>query len=132
MTTDSRSNELPVASATAMRFKLIMLFIDENRTDAAMDASRKAGATGATLISNAQGQGLQQRFGLFGLELLSPRNVVLILVEARRCDAVMNAIAEATGLDESLETGIALELDVNRALGLSEHIRTLSDKLPLD
>lgn len=132
MTTDSRSSQVPFDGAKGVRFKLIMLFIDENRTDEAMDASRKAGATGATLISNAQGQGLQQRFGLFGLELLSPRNVVLILVEARRCEAVMDAIAKATGLDESLDTGIALELDVNRALGLSEHIRTLSDKLPVD
>ncbi|MCG6657280.1 P-II family nitrogen regulator [Halomonas campisalis] len=115
-----------------MAFKLIILMVDEGKTDQAMDASRHAGATGATIISNARGQGLEQHFGLFGLEILSPRNVLLILVEARRCDSVMQAIVDSVGLDDSLETGIALELDVSRALGLKEHIKKLSEQRPLD
>ena len=131
MTTVSRDDHPHGGADTEMSFKLIILMVDEGKTDQAMEASRQAGATGATIISNARGQGLEQHFGLFGLEILGPRNVVLILVESRRCDSVMQAIVDAIGLDDSLETGIALELDVCRALGLKEHIKKLSEQRPL-
>jgi len=68
----------------------------------------------------------------FGLEFLGARSILLFLVEARRSEAVMDAIARAGKLDETMETGIALELDVTRATGLSEHIRKLSEELPLE
>ncbi|QTF91536.1 hypothetical protein [Halomonas sp. BM-2019] len=63
---------------------------------------------------------------------MASRSVILILVEARRASAVLEAVSEAGQLDESLETGIALELEVSRALGLSEHIKALSREHPLD
>ncbi len=44
-----------------MRFKLIMAFIEDAKTDAVLDAARKAGATGATIINNARGEGLVQK-----------------------------------------------------------------------
>lgn len=108
-----------------MDFKLLMVFVDQDRTDKVLDAGRKAGATGATIINNAQGQGLKPHLTFFGLEFMATRSVILILVEAGRADAVLDAAAEAGGLDDSLDTGVALELDVNRALGLGEHIKAL-------
>ena len=42
-----------------MHFKLILSFIEDDKTDAVMDAARKAGATGATIINNARGEGLE-------------------------------------------------------------------------
>ena len=115
-----------------MDFKLIIVFVDDNKTDQVLDAARAAGATGATIITSARGQGLKKLTGIFGLELLEPRDVVLILVEARRADAVMSAVLAAGKLDESLRTGLALQLDVERALGLTEHIETLSRQHPVD
>lgn len=111
-----------------MQFKLIMVFVNEDRTEAVLDAARDAGATGATIIQNARGQGLRQHLTFFGLELMGARSVVLLLVEAGHAEAVMNAVAKAGNLDESLETGIALELDVSRALGLSAHIQKLMEQ----
>jgi nitrogen regulatory protein PII len=40
-------------------FKLIMVVVDDKRTDQVLDASRAAG-TGATMINSARGQGLQR------------------------------------------------------------------------
>lgn len=114
-----------------MDFKLILVFVDDEKSDEVLDAARDAGATGATIINNAQGQGLKKRFGIFGLEVLDPRTVLLILVETRRSGEVLDAVAKAGGLDESLNTGIAIELDVSRAVGLTEHIRALSREHPL-
>lgn len=113
-----------------MKFKLIMVLVDDTRLDPVLDEARTAGATGATVINNAQGQGLKQRFGIFGLELMEPRSVALILVEERRADAVLDAVSRAGQLDETLSTGIALELDVVRAVGLAEHVKVLAEKCP--
>lgn len=44
---------------------------------------------------------------------------------------MLKAVTVAGGLDESLDTGIALELEVSQALGLSEHIKALSKEHPL-
>jgi nitrogen regulatory protein PII-like uncharacterized protein len=109
-----------------IKFKLLMVFVDDDKTDRVLDAARAAGATGATIIKNARGQGRERRTTFFNLEYLAPRDVILVLVEARRAKVVMHAVVEAGGLDEQLDTGLALELDVSRALGLTEHIKALS------
>lgn len=114
-----------------MDFKLIMVFVDHERTVAVLDAARDAGATGATIINNAQGQGLKPHLSFFGLEFMAARSVILVLAESRRTDEIMQAVLAAGKLDESLDTGIALELDVSRAVGLSAHIEALSRAHPL-
>ena len=38
-----------------MHFKMIIVFVEDKKTDAVMDAAREAGATGATIIHNARG-----------------------------------------------------------------------------
>ncbi|WP_431065596.1 P-II family nitrogen regulator [Methylotuvimicrobium sp.] len=113
-----------------MLFKLIMVFVDEDKVEDVMDASRNAGATGATIISKARGQGLEKVVGILGFEILSPRAVVLILAEGRRAECILEAVTEAGNLDESLGTGIAIQLDVDKALGLSEHVKELEKKKP--
>ena len=108
-----------------MKFKLIMVFVDQDRMEDVLNAARDVGATGATVIHNAQGQGLRRHLTFFGLEFMGARSVVLILAEESRSTAILNSVTQAGRLDESLETGIALELDVSRTRGLSEHIREL-------
>ena len=113
-----------------MNFKLIMVFNDIDKTDRLLDAAREAGATGATIISSARGLGLNKAIGIFGLELLNPRDVILVLVEERRAQAVLDTLVRIGGLDEKLDTGIAIMLDVEKALGLTEHIRKLESQIP--
>ncbi len=108
-----------------MDFKLIMVFVDDERTETVLDAAKEAGATGTTIINNAQGRGLKPHMTFFGLEFMASRNVLLILVEARRSKAILDAVLQAGKLDETLQTGIALELDVSQAVGLSAHINEL-------
>lgn len=115
-----------------MEFKLILVFVDEDKTDAVITSARQQGATGATIITHARGEGLKKNRGLFGLEVLSPRDVVMVLVEARRADQVLEAVNTAGGLDESLDTGIAIQLDVDKALGLTQHILALEKNSPPD
>ena len=64
-----------------MHFKMIVVFNDDEKTDVVMDAARKAGATGATVITSARGEGLEQSKTFFGLSLETQRDVLLFLVE---------------------------------------------------
>lgn len=115
-----------------MEFKLIMVFVDDLKVESVLDAGRAAGATGATIIPNARGQGLMRKLTFFGFEYMAARSIILFVVESRRADAVLDAITEAGELDESLETGLAIELDLNRVTGLSQHVAALAREMPLD
>jgi len=47
-----------------MHFKLIIAFVEDNKTDEIMEAAREAGATGCTVINNARGEGLKEKASL--------------------------------------------------------------------
>lgn len=112
-----------------MRFKLILAFVDDDKTDKLLDAARKAGATGATIINNARGEGVKKSHGIFGLELTSQRDVLLFLVEEHHCRAILEKIAEVGEFDDTPGTGIALQMDVEDALGVKHQIESLSAQL---
>ncbi|MFB1000273.1 MAG: P-II family nitrogen regulator, partial [Colwellia sp.] len=44
-----------------MQFKLIVAFFDDGVTDDVMKGARMAGATGATIINNARGEGIKRQ-----------------------------------------------------------------------
>ena len=64
-----------------MHFKLIIAFVDSNQTESILEASRLKGATGSTVISQARGEGLEHHKSFLGLNLESPKDVLLLLVE---------------------------------------------------
>ena len=64
-----------------MHFKLIIAFVDSDKTDQILDAARGKGATGSTIISQARGEGLEHAKTFLGLSLETPRDVLLLLVE---------------------------------------------------
>ncbi len=109
-----------------MRFKLIIALVEDNSTNAVLDAARKAGATGSTVISQARGEGLEQPKTFFGLTLESQRDMVLLVVEEHLSRAILEKIAEAGHFDEKPRTGIAFQIDVEDAVGVSHQIQTLS------
>ncbi len=109
-----------------MRFKLIIAFVDDDKTDDILDASRDAGATGATIINNARGEGLKKTTGIFGLEINAQRDVLLLLVEENRCRHILETIAKVGQFDDSPGTGIALQIDVEDAVGVKHQIEQLA------
>ena len=109
-----------------MRFKLIIALVDDTTTNAVLDAARKAGATGSTVISQARGEGLEQSKTFFGLTLESQRDVVLLMVEEHLSRSILEKIAEAGRFDDQPGTGIAFQLDIEDAVGVSHQIKTLT------
>ena len=52
-----------------MRFKLIVALVEDELSDQILQAARDAGATGATVINNARGEGLKKAKGIFGMDI---------------------------------------------------------------
>ena len=110
-----------------MHFKLIICFVEDSQTDAVLKAAREAGATGSTIINNARGEGLKQSKTFFGLSLESQRDVILFLVEQHLRRHILETIEQAGQFDEKPGTGIAVQIDVEDAVGVSHQIQTLQN-----
>ncbi|MBL4608992.1 MAG: P-II family nitrogen regulator [Pseudomonadales bacterium] len=108
-----------------MHFKLILAFIEDSKTNAIMDAARKAGATGATVINNARGEGLTRSKTFFGMSLESQRDVLMFLVEEHLCKKILEKIAKVGQFDERPGSGIAIQLDVEDAIGVQHQVEKL-------
>ena len=110
-----------------MHFKLILAFIEDTTTPAVLEASRKAGATGSTVISQARGEGVEKSKTFFGLTLETQRDVVLLLVEEHLSRSILETIAKTAGFDEKPGSGIAIQIDVEDAVGVDHQVRKLAE-----
>jgi len=112
-----------------MHFKMIVAFVDDDKTNKVMKAAREAGATGVTVINNARGEGLERTKTFLGLSLETQRDVVLLLVEEHMSRDILEAISCAGEFEEKPGTGIAIQIDVEDAIGVSHQISKLSAQL---
>lgn len=112
-----------------MHFKLIIAFVEDSVTDKVMEAARKSGATGATVISNARGEGLEKSKTFFGLSLESQRDVVLFLVEEHLSRKILETVCEVGCFDARPGTGIAIQVDVEDAVGVQHQVAELVERV---
>jgi hypothetical protein len=108
-----------------MHFKLLIVFVEDAKTEAIIEAAREAGATGCTVVNHARGEGYEAPKSFFGLTLASQRDVVLLLVEQHLSREILEHIGEVGKFDEEPGTGIAIQIDVEDAVGIlsqAEHI----------
>ena len=110
-----------------MHFKLIIALVEDDKTNQVLDAAREAGATGATVINQARGEGVEQAKTFFGLSLETQRDVLLFLVEEHLSRDIIETIAEVGEFDSQAGAGIAFQVDVEDAVGVSHQIRKLSN-----
>ena len=109
-----------------MHFKLIIAFVDDDKTCDVMKAAREAGATGATVIGNARGEGLKPAKSFLGLSLGAQRDVLMFLVESHLCRDILERISQVAQFEEKPGTGIAIQIDVEDAIGVSHQIEQLT------
>ncbi len=109
-----------------MHFKLLLVFVEDSKTDRVMKAARDAGATGATVINNARGEGVNKTKTFFGLTLETQRDVLLFIVEEHLSRKILETIAKTADFDNSPGQGIAVQLDVEDAVGVAHQIEALA------
>ncbi len=110
-----------------MHFKLIIAFVEDSKTDVVMQAARECGATGCTVINNARGEGLEKPRTFLGLGLTTQRDVLLMLVEEHLSRSILEHIAEVGEFDEKPGTGIAIQIDVEDAMGVIRQVEELTE-----
>ncbi len=109
-----------------MHFKMIVVFAEDEKTEAIVDAAREAGATGATVVTNARGEGLKVTKTFLGLTLETQRDVILFVVEEHLSRHILEEINRVGELDEKPGTGIAIQIDVEDAVGVAHQAKELS------
>ncbi len=112
-----------------MRFKLLVVFVEDTHTDQIIDAAREAGATGCTVINHARGEGKKAPKSFFGLSLTTQRDVLLLLVEQHMARDILEHIGEVGEFDATSGTGLALQIDVEDAIGVASQVKMLAESV---
>ncbi len=108
-----------------MRFKIIIASVKADITDQVVDAGKKAGATGATIIP-ARGTGINEAKTFFGLTLEAQTDIIMMLVEEHFVARILDAIQRA-GKFGLPGTGIAFVLPVEQVVGLESQMEKFKD-----
>ena len=91
--------------------ELISVILNKGYADDAMAAARKAGAGGGTVI-NARGTAREDDEKFFGMHIVPEKEMLLIVVDSSKKDAVLKAVQELKCLNEP-GSGIAFSTGVN-------------------
>ena len=110
-----------------MRFKLILASVKPDISDVVVDAGKKAGATGATIIP-ARGTGIREAKTFFGLSLETQTDIIMFLIEEHLVQPILNAVGNA-GQFNKPGTGIAFVLPVDQAIGLESQMEKFKQEV---
>ncbi len=109
-----------------MHFKLLIALVEDDKTKKVLHAAREAGATGATVVNHARGEGLKEAKTFFGLTLETNRDMLLFIVEEHLSRHILETIGEAGGFERP-GTGMVFQIDVEDVIGISSQIESLTD-----
>ena len=112
-----------------MKLKLIMALVDEKDTEAILKAARDAGCTGSTVITSARGEGLATGKTFFGLDLSGQRDLLMFLVAEQLSRDILETIEKTGNFYKRSGAGIAFQIDIEDAVGLSSQLETLSHEI---
>lgn len=112
-----------------MKMKMIMALVKDEITQTVIEAARDAGATGATVITSAQGEGLKPEKTFLGLDLATQRDIVIFLVAEPKSREILETIAAAGRFDEDPGAGIACQIGLEDVVGLTTQLPTLINEV---
>jgi nitrogen regulatory protein PII len=110
-----------------MHFKLIVVMVEDEHTDEILAAAREEGATGATVLNQARGEGLSPTKTFLGLSVGNQVDVIMMLVEEHFSRQVLERIADVGKFDQTSGTGITFQVDVEDAIGVRHQIQVLEE-----
>lgn len=112
-----------------MKFKLILVMVEDEKTERVLDTARAHGATGSTVVTSARGEGLKPVKTFLGLDLAGQRDIVLLLVEEHLSRIILEKVGTACKFDEKPGTGVAVQIDIEDAVGLTSQIQTIEQEI---
>jgi hypothetical protein len=115
-----------------MKFKLIVVILEDKLTDRAIEVARVNGATGCTVITSARGEGLKPVKTFLGLSVTGQRDVVLMLVEEHGSRRILEAVGAACRFDFDPGVGVAIQIDIEDAIGLEAQMRAIRQDISME
>ncbi len=112
-----------------MKFKLIIAMVADDITEKVVEHAREMGATGATVIKSARGEGLRPAKTFFGLTLEGQVDVILFIVEQHLSRAILEGISKCGALSETSGAGVAFQVDIEDAVGLSSQLNAIKEEI---
>ena len=100
----------------AYEYEMIVCIVNTGFSDAVMDAARKYGARGGTVL-HARGTANPEAESFFKITIQPEKEVVMILVPSEIKNDILHALYKDVGLN-SPGQGIAFTLPVDVAVGL--------------
>jgi nitrogen regulatory protein PII len=98
------------------KYDAIFTIVDKGLAVDVVDAAKKAGARGGTIISG-RGSGIHENEVVFAMAIEPEKEIVMILTPAEITEDITNAIRTAMRIDEP-NRGIIFITAVDRAIGL--------------
>ena len=104
----------------------IFCIVNSGYSDAVMEAAKKLGARGGTVI-NARGTASKEAETFFHITIEPEKEIVMILVPTTIKDDVLHALYKEVGLDTAGQ-GIAFSVPVDGVVGISNGENTLTEE----
>lgn len=98
-------------------YEVLFVIVNDGYTDLVIDASRKAGARGGTILT-ARGTGNKEMEKFFGVVITPEKQIVLILVKKEIKDKVLEAIYHDVNISAKGQ-GIAFSIAANDVVGIA-------------
>ena len=99
------------------KFEVIFCIVNHGFTDVVMEAAKKNGARGGTIM-NARGTATEETEKFYGIAITPEKEIVMIIVEHEKKDSIMKAIYDEAGLS-SLGQGIVFSLPISYVAGMN-------------
>lgn len=99
------------------KFQVIICIVNSGYAEAAMEAAKKYGARGGTVI-HGRGTAAKEAEKIFNITIQPEKEILMILVAEPIKDAILKSLYDAVGLDTPGQ-GIAFTLPVDDVVGLT-------------
>ncbi len=118
MEVESEGAESMSKSERACGLDAVVVVMERGYTNVAMDAARKAGARGGTVIA-ARGIAEDEVKRFFGIEIQAEKEIVFLIVRSEERQEVMTALMKAVGMN-TRSHGLVLSVPLSSAIGLAD------------
>lgn len=101
------------------KYQLLVIIVNEGYSEKVMNAAKKCGANGGTLI-NGREIGGKNSFKFFNMTMEPEKDIILIVCKDKEKNKIMEAILEKAGLKTDAQ-GMCFSLPIDTTLGLSDN-----------
>ena len=102
--------------ADNIMYHLIITIVDKGKAEDVITAATQAGSKGGT-IANARGSGIHEVSKLFAMEIEPEKEIVIILSEVERTEAIVESIRKNLNIEEP-GNGIIFVQNINQTYGV--------------